>query len=165
MRSFGRLIMYKTIRVYLLKNLDNNKIDIYSEYPSITFSKDSYNLLKCDLAIQYYNKNPSILDIRKTMDKLELTISNYPSRLRLSDRGYMVFAKEKYIPSIYQAYMISESIKSIVKHLGYADTETMANIVVDSPSFNLESMLKYNYVEKKEKIEEILNEKGLKVHD
>lgn len=60
---------------------------------------------------QYYNKNPSILDIRKTMDKLELTISDYPSRLRLSARGYIAFAKEKYIPSIYQAYMISESIK------------------------------------------------------
>ena len=57
--------------------------------------------------------------------------------------------------------MISESIKSIVEHLGYADN--MANIVADSPSFNLESMLKYNYVEKKEKIKEILNEKGLKV--
>jgi len=41
----------------------------------------------------------------------------------------------------------------------------MANIVADSPSFNLESMLKYNYVEKKEKIKEILNEEGLKVHD
>ena len=155
--------MYKTIRVYLLKNLYNNKIDIYNEYPSIAFSKDSYNLLKCDLTIQYYNNNPSILDVRKTMDKLELTLSNYPSRLRLSARGCMVFAKEKYIPSIYQAYMISESIKSIVEHLGYADN--MANIVADSPSFNLESMLKYNYVEKKEKIKEILNEKGLKVHD
>jgi len=156
--------MYKTTRVYLLKNLTNNKIDIYNEYPSIAFSKDSYNLLKCDLAIQHYNNNPSILDIRKTMDKLELTLSNYPSRLRLSARGYMVFAKEKYIPSIYQAYMISESIKSIVERLGYA-SDNMTNIVVNSPRFNLESMLKYNYVEKKEKIKEILNEKGLKVHD
>jgi len=155
--------MYKTTRVYLLKNLTNNKIDIYNEYPSIAFSKDSYNLLKCDLAIQHYNNNPSILDIRKTMDKLELTLSNYPSRLRLSARGYMVFTKEKYIPSIYQAYMISESIKSIVEHLGYADN--MANIVADNSSFNLESMLKYNYVEKKEKIKEILKQKGLKVHD
>lgn len=152
--------MYKTIRVYLLKNLDNNKIDIYSKYPSITFSKDSYNLLKCDLSIQYYNNNPSILDIRKTMDKLELTLSDYPSRLRLSARGYMVFTKEKYIPSIYQEYMISETLKAIVKQLGYE--ENMANVVVDSPSFNIESMLKYNYVEKKEKIREILNEKGLK---
>jgi len=41
----------------------------------------------------------------------------------------------------------------------------MANIVVNSPRFNLESMLKYNYVEKKEKIKEILKQKGLKVHD
>lgn len=155
--------MYKTIRVYLLKNLSNNKIDIYSKYPSIIFSKDSYNLLKCDLAIQYYNKNPSILDIRKTMDKLELTISHYPSRLRLSARGYLVFAKEKYIPSFDQAYMLSESIKSIVNQLGYADN--MANVVADSPSFNLESMLKYRYAEKKEKIKEILNKKGIKVND
>lgn len=149
--------------MYLLKNLSNNKIEIYNKYPNIIFSKDSYNLLKCDLAIQYYNKNPSILDIRKTMDKLELTISNYPSRLRLSARGYIVFAKERYIPSFDQAYMISESIKSIVNQLGYADN--MTNMVEDSPSFNLESMLKYNYVEKKEKIKEILNKKGLKVHD
>jgi len=124
--------MYKTIRAYLLKNLENKKIDIY-------------------------------LDIRKTMDKLELTISNYPSRLRLSARGYIAFAKEKYIPSFGQAHMLLESIRLIVKQLGYADN--MANVVIDSPSFNLESMLKYNYVEKKEKIEEILNEKGLKVHD
>ena len=57
--------------------------------------------------------------------------------------------------------MISESIISIVVHLGYADN--IVNIVVDSPSFNIESMLKCNYVEKKEKIREILNDKGLKV--
>ncbi|QBJ03803.1 hypothetical protein SAC12B_0014 [Lactobacillus phage SAC12B] len=155
--------MYKTIRVYLLKNLSNNKIEIYNKYPNIIFSKDSYNLLGCDLSIQYYNQNPSILDIRRTMDKLELTISNYPSRLRLSARGYIVFAKEEYIPSFDQAYMLSETLKSIVKQLGYE--ENMANVVADSPSFNLESMLKYNYAEKKEKIKEILNKKGLKVHD
>lgn len=157
--------MYKTIRVYLLKNLNNNKIDIFNKPPTSFDSSYSFYVLACDLAIQYYNQNPSILDIRRTMDRLKLTVSNYPSRLRLSARGYMVFAKEKYIPSMYQAYMISESIKSIVKHLGYADTDNMANIVVDSPSFNLESMLQYNYVEKKEKIKEILNEKGLRVND
>jgi len=64
----------------------------------------------------------------------------------------MFFAKERYIPSIYQAYMISESIESIVKNLGYADTDNLANIVVDSPSFILESMLKYTYIEKKKKL-------------
>lgn len=155
--------MYKTIRVYLLRNLNTNKIEIYNKYPNIIFSKDSYNLLGCDLSIQYYNQNPSILDIRRTMDKLELTLSNYPSRLRLSTRGYMVFAKEEYIPSFDQAYMLSETIKSIVKQLGYEDN--MANVVVDSPRFNLESMLKYSYAEKKEKVKEILSKKGLKVHD
>lgn len=156
-------MMYKTIRVYLLKNLATNKIEIHDKYPTILFLKDSYKLFGCDLAIQYYNKNPSILDIRKTMDKLELTISNYPSQLRLSARGYLVFAKEKYIPSFDQAYMLSESIKSIVNHLGYSDN--MANMVVDSPSFNIEIMLQYNYAEMKEKVKEILNEKGIKAHD
>ena len=155
--------MYKTIRVYLLKNLSNNKIDIYSKYPSIIFSKDSYNLLGCDLAIQYYNKNPSILDIRKTMDKLELTISDYPSRLRLSSLGNEVFLRTTMILSYQQSYKLMESIKAAVVSFGYS--ERLSKIIYNSSGFNLSSMVDYNYKEIKEFVRKILITEGLKVHD
>lgn len=155
--------MYKTIRVYLLKNLDNNKIDIFNKPPTSFDSSYSFHVLACDLAIQYYNQNPSILDIRRTMDRLNLTISDYPSRLRLSSLGNEVFLRTTMILSYQQSYKLTESIKAAVVSLGYS--ERLSKIVYNSSGFNLSSMVDYNYKEIKDFVRKILITEGLKVND
>lgn len=155
--------MYKTLRVYLLKNLSNNKIDIFNKPPTSFDSSYSFHVLECDLAIQYDNQNPSILDIRRTMDRLKLTISNYPSRLRLSSLGNEVFLRTTMILSYQQSYKLMESIKAAVVSFGYS--ERLSKIVYNSSGFNLSSMVDYNYKEIKDFVRKILITEGLKVND
>lgn len=155
--------MYKTVRVYLLKNLSNNKIDIFNKPPTSFDSSYSFRVLECDLAIQYYNQNPSILDIRRTMDRLKLTISDYPSRLRLSSLGNEVFSRTTMILSYQQSYKLTESIKAAVIYFGYS--ERLVKIVYNSSGFNLSSMVDFSYKEIRDFVRKILITEGLKVHD